>query len=1831
MSARDQITGRTLGDFVVREKLGEGGFGAVYRAEQPLLQREAVIKVLHRRLRASEVVIQRFLREARLASHLDHPYAAHVYAFGAEDDGLLWIAMELVRGTPLDKLLRTQGTIPLERLVQLFDRICEVVHTAHEQGIVHRDIKPANVIVMSRAGRILPKLLDFGIAKVADPEPLDGASAEATWRSSTPDLTGSSGNWRLATGPALRDSAPRISLTPEPTDLAYDQTRAPDDHAATLSESPIAAEGEPSLTGLTQRGSLVGSPRYMAPEQWIDPSAADARADIYALGVLAYEALTGKPPFDGHTLYEVATAHAEGQVPPVGDQFPAALDAVFARALAKTPDERYRSALELAVAFRDASGLGAEARETLPQLDETLRDALIADAPQPIAEAVAALAAATNAHQAREAVRIIVHVAVRLIGLVSLACRTRLGADDERDSDAVVEALRSLRRRTLADDEWLDLARELCRPYAAKPDVFPVPELVTMFFDRDGLGTSRASPLDETLAMPAQTQRSGMSEDQVRELLASSLPGLTRFLHSIAFLADYPLVVWRGDRAERWMGVRRPKRSAMVVRGRRLELGQPALVDREGQPVLALWPLVQACEPSPGAPEELFLFEGKGRHGARFVALPQDFERQDDSLWAWFGTSLLDTLDEAGPSVPGDAPYRGLAPFTASDAALFFGREREVEAFVNRLRAQPLIAVVGPSGAGKSSFVQAGVIPSLPEDWRVLIVRPGPSPVAALEARLAQDGIELSLATSEPDALGDALRASAKATATTIVIVVDQLEELFTLCQDVEQRTRYGEALVRAARAAEDRVRVIVTLRDDFLLVAEQLVPFRARLAQGLQLLSTPARQDLLRIVTEPARRAGYDFEDRDLPAQMVDAVVDQPGALALLSFSAARLWELRDRHFKQLGRRAYEAMGGVGGALAQHAETTLASLSADEQRVVREAFRHLVTAEGTRAVLTRSELRQILGGGTRADGVIERLIAARLLVASEGEAGEERVEVIHEALLGAWPRLVGWRREDADGARLRHELRAAARQWQERRRPRGLLWRDESLTEYRLWRARHPGALTESEAAFANASLGEARRSRRVRRLLLTIAFVALTIGLAVLYRTNQETGRQRQVAEAQGELARVNADKAKQRLVELYQEQGRLATLANDPMRALVFLEQAYREGADNPALHFMIGWATQRLEGQLAWFKEPSQVRSVALSRDGRLAVTGGKGPVSVWDVASQRRLHALGGHVKTVQWVRFTTDTRQLISMSVDAVKVWEVGTGALLHSRELGVDITAIAHTDHAILTGGSDGTAKVWDAASGEARFALVGHTSKIWVAAVDHRGQRFATGDQLGTVRLWQVADGRLLGTIAAHQGRLAAITFSPDDGQLATSGFEDGHARVWDVATRTRVAEVKHRAPQVRSVAFDPTGERLVTGAEDRMVRISSARTGAELQIMESASPPVDTRFDHDGKRVLSTHWDGSVRLWDASTGAAIWSFLGHDETVWGAMFDDSGTRFMTGSVDGSAAVWDANHSGHLSLPGHVGDVWSSAFSRDGKLAVTTAEDGQARIWKLPGGELVRSIAVEMPEYGGAAFSPDGEQIAIVGAASAGVFDIASGRLVFSLVGETKATNVAYDAAGAHLATVTETGSVRLWDAASGAMIRTFAGHDAVVWSVAFAPDGKRLATASDDGKLKIWDVASGTLLGAFEHTKTVAAVAFSADGNRVVTGSEDRLVRIWDVASGKLVAQLDGHSSVVSTVELSPDGQFVLTAGHDGTVRIWDTLSGRQLVMVGALTDGYFSSHYAPDGRSVIVTSRGATSVWTIPRVQLSERAVQRMVACKVPSRLHARDASYVPCSP
>ncbi|TMQ20433.1 MAG: hypothetical protein E6J90_16190, partial [Deltaproteobacteria bacterium] len=604
MADKDNLSGRKIGEFVLREKIGEGGFGAVYSCEQPLLGREAVIKVLHRRLRRSDTIVQRFLREARLASRLDHPYAAHVYAFGIEEqDTLLWIAMERVHGITLAQWLKTHGPMPLPQFVPFFERIASVVQTAHESGILHRDLKPSNVMVIERAGEQLPKLLDFGVAKL-----LDGAALPE----GLPDV-----------------HLPLTVLTDDSGDSPISVVRPPG--PSTVTDKMWARAGQRGK--LTQNNHTVGSPPYISPEQWNSTGAVGPASDLYALAVVAFEALTGRRPFEGATMADYADLHCFGTVPALGGDLPPGLDRMFQRALAKRPEDRWSTALELAGALRVASGIGASWAD-LPRIDATMRDAWLAGAPRPLAELVAVLDGARNAHQAHIAMHELARNLLRYLVVVALAAYGH--AREAQDDPALLELVRALNRRELSTEERIRLLRLVVRPLPDERGNHPIPDLVDLVTQ----GPGGADGLEPMLALHSTTDHA-VTEDAARLQLLRLIPELTRLLRKTMFVLDHVLVVPHNRVAERWAGRRSEQRAAVEVSDGKLVDGHPMLLDRAGRVCVDLWPLAQAAPPADGADAELFLFDGHGHHGSLMIAAPSGLEHHDTAARDWLTRRVI--------------------------------------------------------------------------------------------------------------------------------------------------------------------------------------------------------------------------------------------------------------------------------------------------------------------------------------------------------------------------------------------------------------------------------------------------------------------------------------------------------------------------------------------------------------------------------------------------------------------------------------------------------------------------------------------------------------------------------------------------------------------------------------------------------------------------------------------------------------------------------------------------------------------------------------------------------------------------------------------------------------------------------------------------------------------------------------------------------------------------------------------------------------------------------------------------------------------------------------
>jgi serine/threonine protein kinase len=539
---------------------------------------------------------------------------------------------------------------------------------------------------------------------------------------------------------------------------------------------------------------------------------------------------------------------------------------------------------------------------------------------------------------------------------------------------------------------------------------------------------------------------------------------------------------------------------------------------------------------------------------------------------------LLEALE---PLLPGrnvrrlrgdESPYPGLNAFQESDANRFFGRTREIAAAANRLRDQPLLTVVGPSGVGKSSFVRAGLVPALKqsgEPWTSLVIRPGRQPMAALahavaplvtqtSTTLAGDLSEhravLARLRQEPGYLGTVLRSRVRRRNQKLLLFVDQFEELYTLVSEPAERLAFTACLASVADDATTPLRVVLSIRSDFLDRVTEDPGFAADLTHGMFFLAPPGRDSLREAIVEPAEMAGYQLESPAIVEHMLDHLQHTQGALPLLQFAASKLWDLRDSGRRLLTAASYQTIGGITGALASHADAVVAGLSQPAQALTRALFLRLVTPDRTRAVVSVDELDELARDPAEVRRLLDHLVQARLLVVQSSEGGGSAgVEIVHESLIQSWPLLRRWLDENQDDAAFLEQLRSAARQWQAKGYPAGLLWRGEAMEEAQRWHRRYRGQLPELQRAYLEAVFGLERRAARRRRLLvagvmvlLTALVAASTVALILIRRAQKEAVLKAELAaqaEAQvrDQLARVQAEEQARREAEERERQAR------------------------------------------------------------------------------------------------------------------------------------------------------------------------------------------------------------------------------------------------------------------------------------------------------------------------------------------------------------------------------------------------------------------------------------------------------------------------------------------------------------------------------------------------------------------------------------------------------------------------------------------------------------------------------------------------------------------
>ena len=507
-----------------------------------------------------------------------------------------------------------------------------------------------------------------------------------------------------------------------------------------------------------------------------------------------------------------------------------------------------------------------------------------------------------------------------------------------------------------------------------------------------------------------------------------------------------------------------------------------------------------------------------------------------------------------------------------------------------------------------------------------------------------------------------------------------------------------------------------------------------------------------------------------------------------------------------------------------------------------------------------------------------------------------------------------------------------------------------------------------------------------------------------------------------------------------------------------------------------------------------------------------------------------------------------------------------------------------------------DGSARIWDSATGNGLAILKGHTGRVWMAVFSPDGKRVATASDDETGRIWNSATGATVAVLKGHQEVVSAIAFSPDGTRVATAS-DDQTARIWDASTGNPIAVLRGHTGPLTAIAYSPDGTQLATSSTDGTARLWNAASGAPVATLAGHQGVVNSvSYSPDGRHVVTASWDKTARIWDAHSGASVAILRGHENFVLSAAFSPDGARVVTASADDTAIVWDAE-TGELEtfIIGHGGSVESARFSPDGMRVLTASDDDTARLWDAKSGALYGILGGHTSYLNSAVFSPDGIHILTASYdGTARLWDTQPQDVVAVLKGHTDVVqSVAYSPDGSRVATGSFDHFARIWDVKTAESLQTLP-LGANVHAVAFSPDGRRLITGSDDSVVLIWDVKSGApleqLLG---HGGGVFAVAFSPDGRRAISGSKDQTARVWDLASGKTLLILRGHEGVVSAVAFSPDGKRVLTGSWDGTARVWDSSTGALLAKLIGHEDRIAGAAWSPDGKRIVTASQDKTA--------------------------------------
>lgn len=1118
-----------------------------------------------------------------------------------------------------------------------------------------------------------------------------------------------------------------------------------------------------------------------------------------------------------------------------------------------------------------------------------------------------------------------------------------------------------------------------------------------------------------------------------------------------------------------------------------------------------------------------------------------------------------------------NCPYRGLAAFKEEDAPYFYGRETVTQQLVTAVKTKHLVAVVGASGSGKSSVVFAGLIGQLKQDrshhWQIVSFRPGNHPVESLAMAITAAAIALSQGLENGNRLQElelevelrnshtALQNSLESIITAspkshIVLIADQFEELYTLCQDSEERKIFLDHLLNAVNTVPGFT-LVLTLRADFFGEALSYRPLSDALQDAQVNLGAMNALELETAIEKPAHSLNVQLEP-GLTQRLIDVVLDSPSHLPLLEFTLTQLWQKQQQGW--LTHQAYADIGGVETALANHAESIYSQLSAADKERVRQILIQLVQPTDYNTDIRRLATSEEIGEANWK--LVTQLADARLVVTNRHEITNiETVEIIHEALIKNWRRLQQWMQIDGEFRRWQEQLRVVIKQWENSDKDAGTLLRGKPLIDAESWLLQRPQDIPPHEQSFINLSLELREREQNEknavkRRIIISLAtgFAgALILSIFALWQWQQSDKLRQEI-----QISELKS----QSLLNASKNQIKTLTYTIDVLKRLEKLKQLDTQTKISLLIPVVENLNQireyNRLEGH------EGEVTSVSYSPNGQLlASASGDTTINIWGKNGQL-IQTLTGHKDSVFSVTISKDSQLLIAGSFDnTVTCWRYNAATGLFDTRPFLTITekdgllATSLTpDHQILaTVNQKGQVKFWTL-EGKLIQTTPAHSQKISSLSFSPDGRHFATASADKTVKIWTLA-GKLITTLVGHSEEVLSVNFSPDGNTLATAS-KDKTVKLWDLTGKLLHTFNGHE-DEVLDVRFSPDGKLIASASADDTVKIWSIDTQKQLYTLQGhGGKASEVSFSPDSKTIATASANRTVKLWRLE--GMLPNFSGNHVSI-----SPDGEIIAVSNQQGIITLRQRDGTLLRSFKAHEGEITKVLFNPVDKNLVTLGKDNQIKLWDLSVNllkswqwkqEISNSIFDSIQD---ANFSPDGKILATIGGSERKIqlWNLEGVLLRSWQVDNIVVTSVNFSPDGRTLVTAGDK-TVKLWDL-EGKLLKVISGHQANIISVKFSPDGKIIATASLDKTVKFWDSHQGKLLRTLKHQDKVHDFSFSPDSQVLVSASADQM-NFWNL-DGKLLHTLQGFTHNIAEVNFGLDGNIITSIDVQNNVILWN----------------------------------------------------------------------------